>query len=402
VWGLGAIDTTLTLSAAGDVNINAAITATRGSLVVCCGQDVNVNAAITTTNGSVLLSAGRDVNILRTALNNATAITATDGNIAICAGNNINLSNTFNPGLAPLMTLTRGSVTAGQDLATLGVARGLTLMAGTSGTGPGAAGGTVVFTNGGLGGTYITTTGPAPVTPTNIFYNPSSYATPTNYSTFFTGDGSPLTQYMLVFPGGADKTFDGTTTASFTGLKGAPAGVTLNTAAGIANFDTAAVGTGKTISYTGFTLTQAPIVTGGAASNFALPVTCCAPIVGKTTANILAVVPVPAPIVPVLPEPVTPPAPLTPPFSVPPLVVAPETPELQTTESAAPLLYAAGLNLAVIDTGVRMPPVQLAARPPLPPAPVIVPPEAPPVVVVPREVPPVYVPPLRPRKPDRN
>jgi len=66
---------TLTLNAAGDVNINAAVSTTRGSFEVCCGQDINVNALITAvgvvatpnTGGNVLLSAGRDVNIVRAA-----------------------------------------------------------------------------------------------------------------------------------------------------------------------------------------------------------------------------------------------------------------------------------------------------------------------------------------------
>ncbi len=364
---------TLTLNATGDVNINAAITTNKGNLVVCCGQDINVNALITTTNGSVLLSAGRDVNILRIAPNNTAGITTTDGNIAICAGRDINLNNTVNPGTT-LMTLTRGSVTAGEDLATLGVARGLTLMAGFAGTGPGAAGGTVKFTNGGLAGTFITTTGPDPVTPTNIYYNPSSYATPTNYSTFFTGTGSPLTQYMLVFPDGANKTADGTTVATFTGLKGSPAGVTL-TGAGTANFDTAAVGANKTISFTGFTLTQAAITTGGAGINYAFASTCCAPIVRRTTATITAALPV----VPI------------------PVVSLANTPaeELMGGEEDV----TADTTLGILPS--LMPRVDLAALPPQLQriTPVVeqqelaVPPEAPP---------PLYVPPLRLRKQDRN
>ena len=58
--------TTLTLNAERDVNINAAITATNGNFVVCCGRDVNVNAAITTTNGSILLNAGAECERLPT------------------------------------------------------------------------------------------------------------------------------------------------------------------------------------------------------------------------------------------------------------------------------------------------------------------------------------------------
>ena len=146
--------TTLTLNAAGDVNINAAITATRGNLVVCCGRDINVNALITTTGvaatpntgGNVLLSAGRDVNIVRSANTgplpdkNLTGITTTSGNIEICAGRDINLGNTFNA--AALITLDK-SVAASLPPTGPLMPQGLTLIAGNAGTGPGAAGGTL-------------------------------------------------------------------------------------------------------------------------------------------------------------------------------------------------------------------------------------------------------------------
>ncbi|MGZ8361369.1 MAG: filamentous hemagglutinin N-terminal domain-containing protein, partial [Allosphingosinicella sp.] len=53
-WVASPSTTTLTLNALRDVNINAAITATNGNVVACCGRDVNVDAAVTTTNGSIL------------------------------------------------------------------------------------------------------------------------------------------------------------------------------------------------------------------------------------------------------------------------------------------------------------------------------------------------------------
>lgn len=279
-WG-GA--TTLTLSAAGDVNINAALTAVPGNLVVCCGQDINVRAAISTTNGSVWLSAGRDISLVRSAgLFSGTDITAVDGNITMCAGRNIILDNQLNG--APLMTVTNGSVTAGQDL---GLARGLVLSAGNGGTGPGPAGGTVIFTDpAGPLNTHATVT----TAPTFIVYNPVSYAVAdrTDYTTNIIGT-APV-QFMLVFPDGADKIFDNTRTATFTGLKGNPAGVTLvQGGLSTADFDTAAIGQNKIITYSGFTL-------GGVDANlFALPgtpvtpgtVICCA--AGqRTTGNITA------------------------------------------------------------------------------------------------------------------
>ena len=195
-WTATPSPTTLTLNAVRDVNVNQAITATNGNFVVCCGRDVNVNAAITTTNGSILLSAGRNVNL------NA-AMTTTDGNITMCAGHDVNVSGAI--------TLTRGSSIPAQSL---GLPLGLVLSAGNDGTGPGVAGGTVVF---------APLTPPAAVTgpnaPVTIFYNPISYATPTDYSANFTLVTSALTQYMLVFPGGGDKTFDGTTVATLSGFK---------------------------------------------------------------------------------------------------------------------------------------------------------------------------------------
>ncbi|MGP1677992.1 MAG: two-partner secretion domain-containing protein, partial [Burkholderiales bacterium] len=278
--GASLVPTTLTLNALRNVNIDAAITPTKGNLVACCGQDINVREAITSVNGSVLLSAGQDVNIVRSLANPATVITTTDGNIKICAGRNVNLNNTFNG--AALMTLTTGSIVDGENLSTLGVTRGLTLSAGTASTGPGAAGGTVIIG----AGTIITVTGPAGISPINISYNPATYLAPTDYSGFFaTGNGAPYAQFMLVFPDGANKIYDGTRAATFTGLKSSPAGVTL-AGAGTGTFDTKDVGTDKTITFSGFTLAQGATETGGTGINFALPVSCCAPLDGRTSANI--------------------------------------------------------------------------------------------------------------------
>ena len=351
-WVAAGAPTTLTLNAARDVNINAAITATNGNLVVCCGRDVNVNAAITTVNGSVLLSAGNNVNV------NA-AMSTTDGNITMCAANNINISSA--------LTLTRGSSIPGQSL---GLALGLVLNAGTDGDGPGVAGDTV---------TFAPLTPPAAVTgpnaPVTIYYNPTSYTTPTDYSANFTLVNSLLTQFMLVFPDGGNKVFDGTTVATLSGLKGNPTGVTLVAGLGsIANFDTADVGLNKRISYTGFSLSQAPILTGGTAINYALAVSCCGPIVGRTTANIT---------------------------SLPGGVVGPsgvmQTVPVLNTFSPLPML--ASLNFNVVEGGLLMPPVEEVPTPigptPIEPTPTITP--------EPKAKPPrVYAPPKRPRKADRS
>jgi filamentous hemagglutinin family protein len=376
-WTATPSPTTLTLNAARDVNINRAITATNGNLVVCCGRDVNVNAAVTTTNGSILMSAGNNVNIVRTIVSvpqndsTLTAMTTTDGNMTICAANDINIS-------APL-ALTRGSSIPAQSL---GLALGLVLNADSDGTGPGVSGGTVNF---GATTPPVTVTGPN--APATIYYNPTSYATPTDYSTKFTLTlGATLNQRMLVFAGGADKFYDGTTSATFLSLKGAPAGVSLVAGSGsTAAYDTADVGTNKSISFSGYTLA------GVNASQYALAVTCCSPIVNKTTGNINPVV-VLAPVPPLESLPFGTFTADNLPVETMPLPIRPRFVE----PTWAPLV-------SVTNTPSEL----LSLAPPV--TPVVAPAVTPEVVPVqPRNVLPVqeepkaYVAPVRPRKQDRN
>jgi len=261
-WTAAGAPTTLTLTADRDTNINAAVTATNGNLSVCCGRDVNVNAALTTTNGSILLSAGRNVNV------NA-AITTTDGNLMMCAANDVNISSKI--------TVTNGTL---DPTRSLGLPRGLTISADTDGTGPGIAGGTVIFAP--LAPPVAVTNAPVLIT-----YNPISYTTPTDYAPKFTlTAGATLTQRMLVFPE-ATKNFDGTNTAILTSLKGNPAGVSLVADPGsTATFTTSEPGTGKTVTFSGYRLT------GPNASQYAFATSCCGPAVNKTTANITPARPV--------------------------------------------------------------------------------------------------------------
>ena len=299
-WSASGAPTTLTLNADRDVNINAAITATNGNLATCCGRDVNVNAAITTTRGSVLLSGGRDVN-------DRGSITVTDGNLLICAANNINIFSAI--------TLTRGTA---DPTRSLGLPLGLTLSADTDGTGPGIAGGTVIFDS-------LAPKATVTAAPVNIYYNPVSYTTPTDYRTKFTlTEGAALRQYMLVFADGGDKTFDGTTTATLTGLKGNPIGVTLVAGPGAnAQFDSPDIGANKRITFTGYTLA------GSNAGAYALPFNCCGgPIVAHTTGGIFAGPPPPPPTT------VTPPPPGTPILGIPPPVVVVPPPPVTVVEVA--------------------------------------------------------------------
>ncbi|MFS2033727.1 filamentous hemagglutinin N-terminal domain-containing protein [Polaromonas sp. CT11-55] len=260
-WTAAGAPTTLTLNADRDVNINSTITATNGNLAVCCGRDVNVNAAISVTDASVLLSAGRNVN------QNA-AITMVRGNLEMCAANDVNVN--------AKIAMTNGNADITRSL---GLPLGLTLIADTDGTGPGAAGGTVNMTVTGASRPSITGTA-GTAAPVTINYNPVSYAAPTDYLPKFILVDSTLTQRMLVFPE-VTKTYDGTTAATLVSLKGNPAGVSLVADPGsTAVFNSADPGTGKTVTFTGYRLV------GPNAAQYALATTCCGPIVSKTTGTI--------------------------------------------------------------------------------------------------------------------
>jgi hypothetical protein len=93
-----------------------------------------------------------------------------------------------------------------------------------------------------------------------------------------------------------------------------------------------------------------------------------------------------------------------PPVVVVPLAVLLEQAIVQETVSADIGPALPGLSLAVLEGGIRMPPILVAEATPVPTQAVaVVPPvEAIPVAVPPELPPPVYVPPVRPRKPDRN
>ena len=371
-WTATPSTTTLRLNALRDVNVNAAITATNGNFVACCGRDINVAAPITTTNGSVLLSAGRDVNLQMVA-----AMTTTDGDLTICAGNNLNVD--------AAITVTRGSTIPAQDL---GLALGLVLIAGNDGAGPGIIGGTLIFAP---LSPPVTVTGPN--APVNVYYNPVSYTAPTNYLPDFTlTNGATLTEFMLVFPTG-QKVFDGATAATLTSFKstaasGVPTGVTLVAGPGAtAVFDDPSAGTNIGITFAGYSLG------GASAALYALPVGCCVSTF-RTTGTITA-----AP-----PPPTTPPTP-TPPSTTPPTPTPPPTPvptpapalirAPPTFTGLTPLVGApAGVEFAVLGGGVRMPLIQVVETRPVPVIATVAPPVPP--------APAPYVAPVYPRKQDRN
>lgn len=306
-WSASGAPTTLALTADRNVDINAAITATNGNLSVCCGQDVNVNAAITTTNGSVLLAAGRDINLRG-------AVTVTDGNLMMCAADDVNIFSAI--------TLTRGTA---DPTRSLGLPLGLTLSADTDGTGPGIEGGTVIFDS-------LAPRATVTAAPVSIYYNPVSYAAPTDYGNKFTlTEGAALRQYMLVFADGGDKVFDGTTTATLLGLKGNPPGVTLVAGPNAsAEYTSPDAGGNKRITFTGYTLA------GENAGAYALPVNCCGPIVASTTGTISPAAPPPTTPPPTTPPPTTPPPTTPPPTTPPPTTPPPTTPPPTTPPPTTP------------------------------------------------------------------
>ena len=379
-WTASSTPTTLSLLADGNVNINQPITATNGNLEVCCGRDVNVRlgADITTTNGSVLLAAGNDINL-------DGALSTTNGNVTMCAANDINI----------LGKITLTHTTTIIPAQSLGLPLGLVLSAGYGAGAPGVGGGTVVFEPLAPAATVTNA-------PTTIEYNPVAYTTPTDYSVNIIG--AAPTQRMLVFAQAEDKVVDGTTTATVASLQGGPIGVTLVAGPGsTANFDSANVGTDKTVTLTGYSL-------GGAnASAYALAVPCCGPAVSKTTADITAVVVVPPVVVPpVIPPVVVPPVvvpPVIPPVVVPPVVVPPVIPPVENpalppvwTPPGPPALTHPEYVLTVVPPAPLPPSVITVATLPAPPVVVPVVP-----VVAPVEAPPQkYQAPVRQPKPERN
>jgi len=281
------------------------------------------------------------------------AITTTDGNIALCAGHDVHID--------AAVTLTRGSTIPAQSL---GLPVGLTLIAGADGMGPGVGGGTIIFSP--LAPPVTVT-----VAPVAIFYNPVSYAAPSDFRTrFVLTEGAALSQRMLLFPDGG-RAFNGATATTLNGFRttavsGAPTGVTLVAGpAASATFDSAAAGADVGITYSGYTLA------GANADQYALAGSCC---VGtfRTRGTIspagvtppVVVPPVAPPVVPpVTPPPVTPPVvpPVTPPPVAPPLIppfVSPLPSVPYPVVTPMP-----DLALDLVDRGVRMPPYEAAPIP---------------------------------------
>jgi filamentous hemagglutinin family protein len=386
----------LRVSSGSDVAVNAAISATNGNVEMCCGRDITVGsgAAITTINGSILLAAGRNATVNG-------ALSATDGNIMICAPENVTIG--------AKLTVTNGSTIPAQSL---GLPRGLTLSAGFGATSPGE-GGTVSF---------LSSAPPATVTnaPAAVYHNPVSYDAPPDYSTHFTGTGT-LTQYMLVFPEVASKPYDGAATATLTGLKDLPPGVTLVAGPGAtAQFSSATPGVDKTVTFSGYTLA----VANPATANYSFAMPCCGPVEQRTSGDITAVTappppppprprpprppaPAPAPVAGPLPVPAPSPSPLPP--GSPPVVLAPEDSSEVVGNWNLPVIPAVQETpyLLTVSPLAHVGPVLLALESPPPPVVQVAPvqTEAPREVVPEVMIAPPPAPrrlPVRPPKQDRN
>ncbi|QVX14647.1 filamentous hemagglutinin N-terminal domain-containing protein [Pseudomonas congelans] len=186
--------TTLTLSAARDIQVSAPITTTGGNLKLLAVRDVNQNAAISATQaggngGNVTMVAGKDVRLNQ-------VLTVTNGNVLLVAAND------------------------GLDQGTVSFAA-KAVVTGTLST-------------------------------VNIYYAPTSYTVPTDFTGNFTlTGGATLKPFMWTYLQADNKVYDGNN-AAILSLRRNPPGVVAQ--GGTATFDTANVGTGKTVTYNSYSL----------------------------------------------------------------------------------------------------------------------------------------------------
>lgn len=259
----------LTLNAGHDVNINSSITGgtAANGVVLIAGNNVNIAAQVGAgaAASSTKISAGNDVNITAPV---GPVGAAAAYLISISAGRDVNASAAIGvAGAASNININAGrNININAPITIGGAASTISLTAGLNGTGPGVAGGTVIFGSPGSTSSINTT----------IRFNPVSYASTAAeiaaYSTKVTG---VLDAKAWVFTLGNNKVYDGTTVATLS-LAGNPSpSGNLTLTPGIANFITADAGTGKTISFSGYSMS------GTDSSLYALFATS-----GTTTGNI--------------------------------------------------------------------------------------------------------------------
>jgi filamentous hemagglutinin family protein len=243
----------LELNAGHDVIVQAAMTAsTAGSaIVLTAGNDVLVNAALTASaqDSHINMTAGRDVTDTA-----ATTATATGAKIAVRAGRNVSVTTLTADGGGSIDLVANNDVTAKGHISADGGA--VSMIADNDGTGPGVAGGTVSFI------------GPSTVSAvaTTIRFNPATYAgTSTEIANYVSKVASGTVDARAwVFAKGDNKVYDGSSAATLS-LSGSPdVGNNVSLVAGNATFADKNVGTGKPITFNGYTLG------GGDQAKFAL------------------------------------------------------------------------------------------------------------------------------------
>lgn len=223
----------------------------------------------------------------------------------------------------------------------------------------------------------------------------------TNYTiTYVPGTLTVLPKALTGSITAADKAYDATKAATITDrtLAGVVGTDVVTYTGGTGTFDTAEVGTGKTVTGTGL------VLSGADAGNYTVNTT------ATTTAVITAAAVVEPPVVvpPVIPPVVVPPVvvpPVIPPVVVPPVVVPPVIPPVENptlppvwTPPGPPAVTHPEYVLTVVPPAPLPPSVITVATPPAPPVVVPVVP-----VVAPVEAPPQkYQAPVRQPKPERN
>jgi len=233
----------ITLSAGVDALIGGIVTGTAANttLSISALRDVTIMGAVTAVaaNSQINMTAGRDVNS-----NAALLATAAGTVINLSAGHNVNVN-------AAIAASAAGS--------------SIKLTSGLGGTGPGVVGGTVTV------GAAVASLN------TMIRFNPISYAgTSAEIAAYITEVTGMVDAKAWVFARVNNKTYNGTTAAvvSFQGVPSAGGNITI--VPGTATFDTQNVGTGKTASFSGTS------ISGLDAARFALFAS-----TGTTTANIM-------------------------------------------------------------------------------------------------------------------
>lgn len=257
---------TLTLNAGHDVIINAAMTAVPAGagIVLTAGNDVNISAALTATaaGSSITINAGLDV--ITTAAITASAagtsinmtagrdITTSAAIVATAAGTAIDMSAGRNVSVAVVTADGGGiiSLRANNNVvanAAISASTGaVSLIADNDGSGPGAAGGTVTLIG--------TVTAPS----TTIRFNPNGYAnTSAEIAAYIAKVTGAVDAKAWLFARANNKTYNGTNAAimSFAGVPSAGGDVTM--IPGTATFDTRNVGTGKSVTFNGASISGA-------------------------------------------------------------------------------------------------------------------------------------------------